>query len=194
MLPGKIRTGKFTAAATPAQVDLNIGFVPWYFKMVGNVAAANDIAEVEWFRDMGDAKAKKQTIIVDNGTAAAKNTEFISSGGISAYEKKALSPQPWAKNTAYKVGDVVHPTVLNGYFYKCTAAGTSHATTEPTWPTTVGGTVTDNTVTWTCIAMGDKENLAAVQQFHTYGVSIPAGLQKASAEYFWIAIGEDTFS
>ena len=56
----------------------------------------------------------------------------------------------WVANTAYALGDIVVPTTLNGYWYECTTAGTSHATTEPTWPTTVGGTVTDGTVTWTC--------------------------------------------
>ena len=31
----------------------------------------------------------------------------------------------------------------------CVTAGTSHASTEPTWPTTKGKDVTDNTVVWT---------------------------------------------
>lgn len=33
--------------------------------------------------------------------------------------------------------------------YRCTTAGTSHASTQPTWPRTDGGTVSDGTVTWT---------------------------------------------
>ena len=33
--------------------------------------------------------------------------------------------------------------------YRCTTAGTSHASTQPTWPRTDDGTVTDGTVTWT---------------------------------------------
>ena len=36
----------------------------------------------------------------------------------------------------------------NGRTYKVTTAGVSD-TTEPTWPTTSGGTVSDGTVTWT---------------------------------------------
>lgn len=54
----------------------------------------------------------------------------------------------WVKNTAYAVGNVVTPTTLTGYQYRCTIAGTSHATTEPTWGTALGVTQTDGGVTW----------------------------------------------
>jgi hypothetical protein len=45
----------------------------------------------------------------------------------------------------------VFPLTWNGCIYECTVSGTSHASTEPTWPTTVGNTVTDGTVTWKCV-------------------------------------------
>ena len=52
---------------------------------------------------------------------------------------------------AYLVGDCVIPKAApNGLYFKCTTAGTGSTTTEPTWPTTVGTTVVDGTVTWTC--------------------------------------------
>lgn len=68
-----------------------------------------------------------------------------------------LDPAAWAATTAYtaieegdrKVGDRVKPTTANGFWYACTTAGTSGAS-EPTWPTTIGNTVTDGTVEWTC--------------------------------------------
>jgi len=58
----------------------------------------------------------------------------------------------WATGTAYALGVFVVPTagLENGFRYECTTAGTSHATTQPTWPTTEGATVTDGTVVWTC--------------------------------------------
>lgn len=55
----------------------------------------------------------------------------------------------WAAATAYVLGDKIQPVGGNGFVYKCTVAGTSHASVEPTWPVTpLGATVTDNTCTW----------------------------------------------
>jgi len=61
----------------------------------------------------------------------------------------------WTADTAMDVGDIVVPTAgkENGFRYECTAAAgdkKTHATTEPTWPTTEGATVVDDQVTWTC--------------------------------------------
>ena len=56
----------------------------------------------------------------------------------------------WVASTAYSLGGIVKPTGgYGGCVYECTTAGTS-GTTEPTWPTSNGATVSDNTVTWTC--------------------------------------------
>jgi len=55
----------------------------------------------------------------------------------------------WTASHTYALGDIAIPTTNNGFWYECTTAGTS-GTTEPTWPTTEGLTVTDNTVVWTC--------------------------------------------
>jgi len=43
----------------------------------------------------------------------------------------------------------VTPITKNGRKYICTTAGTS-GVSQPTWPTTIGNTVVDGTVTWTC--------------------------------------------
>jgi hypothetical protein len=52
-----------------------------------------------------------------------------------------------AASTAYVVGDVVRPATGNGWLYQCVAAGTTGAGL-PTYPTVVGQTVVDGTVTW----------------------------------------------
>jgi len=62
----------------------------------------------------------------------------------------------WVADTVTAVGDVVVPTAgkENGFRYECTVAAgdkKTHATTEPTWPTTVGDTVVDDQVTWICV-------------------------------------------
>jgi len=69
----------------------------------------------------------------------------------------------WAIGTTYTAGDYVRPTTLakfTGHVYKCTVGGASHATTEPTWPTTVGATVTEagKPTTWECMDEVDYSN------------------------------------
>lgn len=63
----------------------------------------------------------------------------------------------WQAANEYALGDSVIPTSANGYRYEVTSVSgsapyTSHATTEPTWPTTLGATVVDNELTWTLVA------------------------------------------
>jgi hypothetical protein len=41
---------------------------------------------------------------------------------------------------------------LNGYLYSSPASSGTTGLVEPTWPTTLGNTVSDNGITWTCIA------------------------------------------
>jgi hypothetical protein len=52
-----------------------------------------------------------------------------------------------ANTTAYIYGDVVKPSGGNGFLYMCVVAGTS-AGAPPSFPTAIGATVTDGTVTW----------------------------------------------
>lgn len=57
----------------------------------------------------------------------------------------------WAASTAVALNETRLPTTKNGYKYTATVAGTT-AGSEPTWPTVIGNTVVDNTVTWTCVS------------------------------------------
>lgn len=67
----------------------------------------------------------------------------------------ALSASAWVANTVYATGAIVKRTTgigsesTAGLYFRATTGGTSHATTEPTWDTTVGNTTADNTVVWT---------------------------------------------
>lgn len=55
----------------------------------------------------------------------------------------------WTATTALALGVKRRPIVANSLYYEVTTAGTTGAG-EPAWPTTVGNTVVDGTVTWTC--------------------------------------------
>jgi len=64
----------------------------------------------------------------------------------------------WAASTAFSVGDIRRATTdqASGLFFRCTTAGTSDSS-EPSWPTDIGGTITDNTCVWTAIASAYEE-------------------------------------
>lgn len=55
----------------------------------------------------------------------------------------------WRANEAYGLGEYIRPNRATGYSYECTTAGSSGAR-EPVWPTSIGATVPDGSVTWTC--------------------------------------------
>ncbi|HSY22315.1 MAG TPA: hypothetical protein VK841_09385 [Polyangiaceae bacterium] len=74
----------------------------------------------------------------------------------------------WAATTAYTTTQFVVPTVANGFYYKCTTGGTS-GSSQPTFPTTVGTTVTDGSVTWTCWG-------TIVAQNTTTGITLGGGV------------------
>lgn len=102
----------------------------------------------------------------------------------------------WAASTVYALNAYVVPNPGTGFFYKATSvsgSGTS-GTSQPTFPTTIGATVTDNAggnqIVWTCVAatlpMGlplagwPKPFLNIVGGAHNYGIQatyITGGMQ-----------------
>ena len=64
----------------------------------------------------------------------------------------------WAASTEFAVGDIRRATTdqASGLFFRCTTAGTSDSS-EPSWPTDLGSTITDNTCVWTAIASAYEE-------------------------------------
>jgi hypothetical protein len=63
----------------------------------------------------------------------------------------------WVATTAFAAGQMVVDS--NGAVEECIVAGTTGGT-APTWPTAVGGTVTDGTVTWLLVALSPAYKFA----------------------------------
>lgn len=64
----------------------------------------------------------------------------------------------WVASTTYATNDIRKPTQpnRNGYRYKVTAGGGgASGGSEPTWPTSIGVTVVDGALTWTCEGIED---------------------------------------
>ena len=66
----------------------------------------------------------------------------------------------WAPGAIYGLGESVRPSIPTGLQYAA-SAGQSGAF-EPRWPTTVGGTVADGSVTWTAEAIDNDSLLTTV--------------------------------
>jgi len=99
----------------------------------------------------------------------------------------------WVANTAYNLGDVRVPTSGAGGFvqHRCTTAGTSHATTEPVWPTVITDTIADGTAVWTAepleLAAADDVNRSATDDsLDDRGVN-PIALSAAAAASVQVA-------
>lgn len=88
---------------------------------------------------------------------------------------------PWTTGHAYALGARVvcrvayATTARRAYVYECTTAGTSHGSTEPTWPTS--GTVADNDVVWTTRSPDDGtwDNASCILHYVLNHAAVAAG-------------------
>ncbi len=69
---------------------------------------------------------------------------------VFGYSNLALDKY-WSASTTISLNEYYTPTTPNSIMYKCIVAGTT-SSTEPTWPTTIGDTIIDGTVTWECVS------------------------------------------
>lgn len=180
----KMKTGTFTGAS--AALNLNLGFVPDYFRWwMNETTAAAGIAGGEWDAEMAAGDAMVDVVLADNGTTGNLSRSFDATNGITKLDTAVNKPDIWKASTAYAVGDVVRPTTNNGYYYKCSTAGTSH-TAEPTWGTTVAGTTSEGggTAVWTCYLQGDLP----VERTKVQGVTIGTGCMTNAKVYRYLAL------
>jgi phage tail sheath gpL-like len=85
---------------------------------------------------------------VTPGVRGMEQVVFIDTTGMVAGMTAQLY-QVWTISTTWAVGDQVVPTVADGFYFRCTTPGAGSGT-QPTWPTTIGATVTDGAAVWTC--------------------------------------------
>lgn len=83
-----------------------------------------------------------------------ENAEVLSMTIGNGLVERGYDPPQRANSTAYAVGQEVIPLTPNGWLYRCEVAGTSDSS-APTWPTVLGVSVTDGTVTWRCVDNDD---------------------------------------
>lgn len=75
-----------TVEGTGSAINISLGFVPRYVKVL-NIDDAGDLdPEIEWFSPMPDAAGIKKLSIADDGSSSALSREYITSNGISEYD------------------------------------------------------------------------------------------------------------
>lgn len=77
----------------------------------------------------------------------------------------------WAASTAKSLNNTIIPNVANGYYYKCTTAGTTGGT-QPTWSTTESDTISDGTVVWTTYKVVPTVDTPLVSAYSLDGTSV----------------------
>ena len=91
-------------------------------------------------------------------TTAGKQLRAVSDPGVDQVALSIEQTIPaWSAAAAISAGAKIRPTSTNNRIYQAGGSGTT-AGSEPTWPTTIGATVVDNDITWTCIAYEDTPN------------------------------------
>lgn len=93
---------------------------------------------------------------VDDLTNELATANGYTQGGVALASKTMVTTaaNSWgtqrANSTPVEADWIVRPAAANGFLYRSTAAGTTGGSV-PTFPTTVGATVVDGGVTWTCV-------------------------------------------
>lgn len=125
-----------------ANAKYQANYLPWDYPGVDSNAVMVDLVFMQQF-----AGYLYAVTAYESGTAPWR---------VRHHYRDEAGGTAWAATTAYALDNVVVPTSSNGWRYVCTTAGTS-AGSEPTWPTTLGGTVTDGTVQWTAVRDGIRD-------------------------------------
>jgi hypothetical protein len=206
-----VSAGVSGAVVTAALMDQLLNLVPGANLILANSTVADQIvalttqvarivqmnagavAPAMWGRDYkGVPVLKVLTAPADAGGAIGAilpATDWVASG--VARGVYAGVPATIARNTAYVVGDWRKPTSGTQYL-RCSVAGTSHATTEPTWTGTQGAEDTDGTAKFVNAALASRVctrvtavrlGLDGVYGIHNRMLEIAAARRAGAFEY-----------
>lgn len=131
------------------------------------------------------------SVITFNGTAVAipvfggdiiENCHFIGPNNPSIISGVF---SVWAPNTSFPAGTATVPTPIhgNGHYYIPNSSCTT-GSTEPTWPTSSGGTVSDGTCTW--VETGPTQVIIRNNLFEGTTNSV---INTGPFNYGWIIVG-----
>jgi hypothetical protein len=201
MSDSQIRVGHWEADG--GDVNIPLGFIPDYMRVV-EVGVTNPNM-YEWFERQEDDEASgaQEGNILTGSTGVV--TQSADSQGITAYDTGSQQPaagtgagqlqewtasQSYTARTATAAGSYAKPTVgatddTGGVadrdaIFECVTSGTS-GSTEPTWPSAIGGQVLDSTPVW------EKVNTATFRGGYQ-GVVVANEIQTNSREYYYLAI------
>ena len=203
-----IRVGHFLADGE--DIFLPIGFIPDYFRLcdINSAITNNAVTITEWFALMerDEATGRREGWTHDLATIAYI-TLNSDDQGISAYDTGSQLPASgfdsgelgeWTLSTAVdvktgtKAGSYAKPTVgavdntggvvdRDAIFENVGASDGNTGTTEPIWPSAIGGQVVDNAAIW------EKVNTPTFRGGYQ-GVAVRAEIQTNTHEFYYLAI------
>jgi hypothetical protein len=142
-------TGQFVAAigfgsgaAAPSLTDVGLTSTPTYYNAVGS----------HIFPSSGSVQFAYSLLSTDygaNGMTIQELGLFANSASVSLPSAQGAANPGWSANAPKTAGSLIVDG--NGNIQRCTIAGTTGAAV-PSWATTLGGTTTDGSVTWSLIA------------------------------------------
>ena len=138
----------------PAQISLGLSVAASWDTTTGTnyTVAANRAGKDFYIYACQPVSGSTPVILVSANASAPSGYTTTNSrqiGGFHCLCASMSTPPAWSSGVVAVIGTTVVPTVANGYWYRATVAGTASGS-QPTWPTTIGGTVTDGGVTWLC--------------------------------------------
>lgn len=200
----EIKYGTFTTTSGPADVNVNLGFIPDKFVCYEADGTEGEKNQLLYLATAGTGKGWRGTQIDGSTADGTYSFAYASSSFITEYTQTLnATVKRWTASTAYAVGDYVIPhapqtpsNLQSGltFAYKVTTAGTSDST-EPTWSLVLGATSSsDNGVYYQTVALGGSSTSfdPSVKEVQALGVTIPLALLKASTTYHYEAIKQVT--